>query len=343
MEKKSRILLYSVLLIAFIGLVVWVLSPRQNELANYLPLPNEKAYTVQVNQWLVEKKQAHERAQANKTPEKQAREAGLMSRIISSAEASIKDIYFYGKIVDQYGEPVPGVLVKYKAISVYLAAGTGFGETTTDAEGRFNTQGAEGAGLSIREFIKGGYQFPGILDFDNYQRFEDSVLWKNFTKDKPYVFKAWKVDRYAKVNVGDEIFLFDLGVLYSMDFTASSVKRVKKKGDLDLDVQVLINRDDSGWNVTLSVPNGGLIETDDAYLNIAPESGYQKKITYSGAKEKNNEIDKKYYLHSRGKLYGSLVVSIKPYYRNSSAINFQYVMNLENGRDLAVKQKLTPY
>ena len=338
MDKYKRRFLYSVLLIVCVGISFWVTNTyRDNETVD-LPLPDEKAYTKKVNQWILEKKLAHEIAKKNKTAEKKAREEEFVSRIISSAKGSIKDIHFYGKIIDQYGEPVPGVLVKYKAISRYLAVGTGFGETTSDGEGRFNTKGAEGAGLSIREFIKEGYQFPGILEFDNFQLFEDSVLWKDFTKDKPYVVKAWKVDRYAKLNVGDEIFLFDLGTLYSMDFTAPSVKQVKRKGEHNLDLHVLIDRDDLAWNVTLSVPNGGLIETDETYMNIAPENGYQKTITYSGAKEKNNELDKKYYLRSRGNMYGSLVVSIIPYYRYSSAIDVQYVMNLENGRNLVVKK-----
>ena len=327
------------MLVVLAGLIWGLLTSYPRDVANDLPLPNEKAYTNKVNQWLIEKRQAYDIELKTKTPEKHAREEVFWTRLISTAEAAVKDILFYGKIVDQHGDPVPGVVVKYKAQSQYLAAGTGFGETMTDGDGCFNTKGAEGVGLSIREFIKPGYQFTGIEEFDNFQRFENSVLWRDFTKEKPFVFKAWKVNQYPSVNVGETTFGFDLGVFYSMDFTAASVNRVKQRGVLDLDLQVIIDHDESGWKVKLLVPNGGLIETEDYFLNLAPEDGYQKEVTLRGAKEKYVEISKKYYIHSRGRVYGSLQTNIRPYHKNTSAIRFHYVMNLENGRDLVVARQ----
>jgi len=341
MRKKNKIIASSVLITVLVVVSVHFLlldSPQKGVNVN-LPLQNEVSYTQKVNQWLAEKQEAHVIAESTKTPGKQAKEEAFLLRLISKAEAAVKDIYLYGKIIDQYGNPVSGVVVKYKAQSQYLAAGTGFGETTTDEEGRFNTRGSEGVGLSIRKFIKPGYQFSGIQDFDNFQRFEHSVLWKDFTKDKPYIFKAWKVDRYPEVNTGGTTFGFDLGELYSMDFTASSVKRVKHKEKLDLDLQVLFDRDDTGWRVKLLVPDGGLIETDDLFMNLAPEEGYRQEVSYSGPKEKYVSVKKKYYIHSRSKFYGRLSADIRPYHRDKemSAIRFHYVMNLENGRELTVK------
>lgn len=197
MNEHKQNILFSMLLIAFMGTYYWVLSPCQEANAdNHLPLPNEKEYTEKVNQWLLENKQAHDIANKNKTPEKKAREEAFGLRLLSGTQGAIKNISFYGKIVDQYGSPVVGVKIKYKAISRYLATGTGFGHTTTNNEGCFNTDGAKGAGLSIRAFTNPGYQFSGVQNFDSFQRFEDSVLWKDLTKDKPYVFKAWKIGHY---------------------------------------------------------------------------------------------------------------------------------------------------
>lgn len=345
MQKKNKIIASSLLIVALalVSVVVvnfFLLEPPQNEVVVILPLPNETSYTQEVNQWLAEKQVAHVVAESTKTPDKEVKKEAFLLRLISKAEAAVKDIYFYGKIVDQYGNPVPGVVVKYKAQSQYLAAGTGFGKTTTDEDGRFNTRGAEGVGLSIRKFIKPGYQFSGIQDFDNFQRFEHSILWRDFTIDSPYVFKAWKVDRYPEVNTGGTTFGFDLGELYSMDFTAPYVTNVKHKKKLDLDLQVRFDRDDAGWRVKLLVPDGGLIETDDLFMNLAPEEGYRQEINYSGPKEKYISIKKKYYIHSRGKFYGYLSADIRPYHRNKamSAIRFRYVMNLENGRELTVRE-----
>lgn len=306
-----------------------------------LPLKNQEEYVKSVNEWLVEQHKLREKAKEKmQTPEYKKKEKEFYQRIIDSEHLRTRVINFYGKVVDQDGQAVPGVKVNFLADSTFLASGTGPGETFTDRQGEFRISDVRGAGLSIKSFSKLHYQFPEQIYFDNDKRFEDSVLWKDFTKENPYIFKAWKVERYPKVNtnVNGTTFSFNLNTIYSMDFTKSSPKKVKHKGSLDLDLQVIINHNNSSWEAKLLVPNGGLIETNDSYLNLAPETGYVKELSYSGVDKKKDWVKKKYYIYSRGKYYGSLIAEIRPLYRDISAIRFYYTINLEGGRNLVVKQ-----
>ncbi|MCP3928711.1 MAG: hypothetical protein GY705_06375, partial [Bacteroidetes bacterium] len=160
---------------------------------------------------------------------------------------------------------------------------------------------------------KSGYQFKSIRQIlYNYMRFEDSVLWSDYTKDNPFVFKAWKVAKsgYANVSETSGNYGFKSGTTYSLDLKKSNKYHVKKKGALDLDLQVLFNRNESAWDLLLKVPDGGLIEidrgTENHYMNLAPEQGYQKSLSYTGTAE-DYVIEKDFFIHSRGRLYGRLV------------------------------------
>ena len=55
MDKKKQIALFSVMLVVLAGLIWGLLTSYPRDVANDLPLPNEKAYTNKVNQWLIEK------------------------------------------------------------------------------------------------------------------------------------------------------------------------------------------------------------------------------------------------------------------------------------------------
>lgn len=264
----------------------------------------------------------------------------LITLILNKAEAAVEDINFYGKVVDQYGEPVSGVKVKFKARSQFLSAGTGYGEVTTDDEGLFNTRGVEGVGLSINELIKFGYQFEGRYRFDNFEKFERSVLWENYTKDNPYIFKLWKIESYPNVIKEKRI-----GFGFTPDGRASTIdissgqKALLKKGIKQGDFTVSFLQDGDDWFFRLEMLNGGLKETNDLYLNLAPESGYNQFVEYKFPENHTLTSTKKYYIKLQcGDYYGQMILQYKPDYQDKSAIFFSYVINADGGRSLVVKE-----
>lgn len=251
---------------------------------------------------------------------------------------SISDINFYAKIIDQYGEPVTGVIVEYKATSEFLAVGTGFGETVSDNDGYFNTVGSKGTGLSIRKFIKPGYQFTGIQNFDNYLRFENSILWENYTKEKPYIFNAWKIEnKPSVVESKNKLFLFTPdGRSSTFDLFAKGINHFKK-GVRDGDFTVSFTKSNDKWHVILKMLNGGLQENNGEFSNLAPETGYVSLLKYNFPENNSDTAEKKYYIKLRnGKYYGQMTIEYRAYnYRDGkAALTISYIVNLDHGREL---------
>lgn len=315
-------------------------SVEDKDTITKLPLPNEAEFTESFNQEINRANESHKKyLEYVKTPEGKKKSDRYWNKMLAIAKGRSKDIEFYGLLIDQNGDPAEGAIVDYSASSGYLTEGSGRGKVTTDKNGRFIIRDVVGTALVIYEIDSPAYKAKlEQMDFDNYPRFEDSVLWSKYTEDNPYVFKVWKVAKsgYPKTSYAKAVFGFKPGKVYSMDFSTSNKKKVKKKGALDLDMQVLFSRDDSNWSLSLVVPDGGLIESMDLYMNMAPESGYISTVNLTGVSD-DRAIIKKYYIYSRGKLYGRLDFEIIPYYRKKSAIVTTYVMNLEGGRNLEVK------
>jgi hypothetical protein len=246
-------------------------------------------------------------------------------------------------VIDQYGNPVPNMQVEYSGHSGYLSEGTGVARTRTNAQGVFTLTDAKGVSFSIKKMNRPGYdvnsKYVRVI-FDNYKRFEDSVLWQDYTEDNPYIFKVWKIERYPKVKKYSKLVGFKPnGKIYTLDFlSAGSI--VKKEETQDGDLHVIFNRTEDEWDVEITAINGGLLVTDDVYRNLAPETGYVNNFKYSGTKEGLREVSKNMYFTSRnGEVYGTLSMDIIPYYRKNSVIDLSYVINLEKGRNLTVKQQ----
>ena len=103
-----------------------------------------------------------------------------------------------------------------------------------------------------------------------------------------------------------------------------------------------VNSEFEKWIVDLKSDsvNGGFIETDDIFMYLAPEDGYQKKITIVLDKNDNTwttSLEKKFYLKSRnGNVYSSLIckfishpsgeglVSISTFINPNCSTNLEY-------------------
>jgi len=347
-KKKSSVLFVVFLVIVGVFLFyLLVIMDEADELvplaenSQSLPIPNIEEYVEEFNEGLNQSQKMRKERDKNKTPEMIAAEISYSEKLVNSSMAAIQDIIFYGKVIDQFGDPVSGAKITYVGQGVEYARGSGTQYTKTDDQGMFFTNDMQGVAFVVEKIEKDGYQFSLRERFlNNYGHARDGQFWEDYsTQDKPFVFNAWKVAgaRYPNVSRARGNYGFKPGKTYSMDFSSSNKKKVKKEGKLNLDLQVLFNHTEEGWSLSLYVPNGGLIETDGLYMNEAPVSGYQRKFEFSGTGKKEIFVEKKYYIHSRGRLYGRLKVRIRPYTNRGSGITVEHVMNLDGGRNLEVK------
>lgn len=341
---KNKIILVLIIFSVVLS-VLFLVQRRASEELDQKPLPNEKEYTAGVNQWLEEKKKRKEELKNNKAQALEARSKIHWEKVKQISDSMVEEIRFYGKVVDQYGSPVNGALVEYEAGSAYLAEGTGVSRSHTGSDGIFVTTDAKGKSLSIRSISKPGYEFKfdetKERNFENYKRFDDSVLWEDYTEKSPYIFRLWKVEGYQKTKVGSErLFLFvPDGSDYTFDFSAPK-KGIFKKGDHDGDLKVVFNRTEESWDLVITAYEGGLQEAEGVYLNLAPEESYQEIIEYNFLRSESEKLNRMYFIKIRnGEMYGKVRMRIDAYRRDKAAVYLSYVLNLEKGRNLAVKNK----
>jgi hypothetical protein len=102
------------------------------------------------------------------------------------------------------------------------------------------------------------------------------------------------------------------------------------------------------WSVTISPVNGGGIqETDDLYMNMAPKTGYLPSLTIDRRIGSSSYLpallNKRYFFTSNdGQDYGSLYVHYEPFARediDGCIIRFSWKLNTTGSRSLEIKKK----
>jgi hypothetical protein len=285
-------------------------------------------------------------------------------------KAGMLPINFYGQILDQYGEPVANPTITFETGGALLASGKGIGRVVGDEQGRFEIH-SEGGSLEL-----GGVQAPGIqfsyptpkhltntmlgarhptMRFVGGQKTKGGKepLWGDTSPEHPYVFTAWRVEKYEKVLIGDlNSYQLPDGRIYTFKLDKNNYQERREEGITDGHLRVSCTRgavksylDHRGdWQVTITPVDGGIQATDDLYLNLAPESGYQPSLTIVGSPEYKYGLGNQRYFFTakNGQVYGSLYLHIHPYAKQGEKCRIdiaQYKINLNTSRNLAVKPR----
>lgn len=189
------------------------------------------------------------------------------------------ELNFYGKVVDENNQPVPGARVNLDWNTdwdpIKAPQGTAFAETSSDGNGMFSLLGQHGKILGVKVGKAGYYSVEaakGILAFE-YANPSDQNYYEP-DSNAPVVFHLRKKGEGAKL----------------VNKTVKLSLSGKAEGGLDLmsgqitstgSLQIQSNKPEFKsargrypWSVTLSMPSGGLIETNEQLPFTAPESGY---------------------------------------------------------------------
>jgi hypothetical protein len=283
------------------------------------------------------------------------------AKVIKLQEAELRPINFVGRVIDQNGDPVVNAKAAVVISGNYFASGdAGNGMVATNSDGYFVINNLKGVSLGIYDFEKYGYQIntktkiggpPGEEEaanphFYDFKEHSNALLWSDYTHEHPYVIKAWKVSKYSEVNTlknGDhKIYKFiPNGKDHVINLLSPSESGLD--GTTGSHLITSVKAIDTEWNFRVAAVNGGVQEALDSYTNVAPEEGYKDHIEYSfktvNKNSVQNELEKTYYFKS-GKTYGVVTLLVRPYHRDEASIRTDhYVINLEGGRELAVKPK----
>ena len=264
--------------------------------------------------------------------------------------SGIEEIDFYGKTIDQNGNPIAGAKIGYEAVGKFYAAGSGRGYVISDGSGNFQIS-ARGSSLKIwsikhpdamfvRMNVPGAYHgsndmYPlgnSFFSFDQSDNYS-SYLWTDTSPQKPFLFDMWMIDKEEAASNAINISWAAGTIRIAHDGSPYTVKleiekrslkyRLGEGGDGDFIVKcerrtMQEHTDRSDWSVTIEPISGGIQVASDRYLNYAPEAGYLPSLTYSqklGDEFFWEEVPgQRYYFYAHNeKTYGALLVYYRPF------------------------------
>jgi len=227
----------------------------------------------------------------------------------------------YGKVIDQFGNPVVGATVDGNVL-LNVGADTSRYEThttITDTNGKFEFTALRGVNLGI-SIKKNGYEtnnkgFQGAQGKLTPTNRDTYVMWK-LQGAEPMVHS--KIHDYIPVD-GTEIH-YDL----------LTGKRVKDGGNLVVTLSRnpvdIVRGKPFDWQLSLVVDNGGFVEIHDPYPYLAPTEKYLPTLTISKTAADKNwdaKYDGSYYVKANGgQIYARITIN--------SMVDFQPAPTLLN-------------
>jgi hypothetical protein len=223
-------------------------------------------------------------------------------------------VSFWGMVVDQNNEPLPGVRVKLslKHTREVLPGGTqdvfDYFDTVTDAGGLFSLTGKKGALLSVEKMEKEGYEAGNVSGrpfwyapaLENMRYLPDA--------QKPEVFRMWKLagaETLLSKNIGTRI-PYDGTPVY---FDLLKAQETARGGDIKVTLSrtplnIKRGREKYDWTATIEAVEGGVIASTDEFMYLAPEAGYETKLVVSMSADDPAWSPQKsvsFYLKTKGK------------------------------------------
>lgn len=266
------------------------------------------------------------------------------------AQAYNVNINYWGQILDQDNQPLPGVTIRFRCMRAVYLGGMDVTDqivkesVVSDNRGSFALIGAKGGMLTVESLELTGYEARGT-----------PISYKYFGSDgflpdiaKPIVFKMWKKRGGEALVVGEKFFgIVPDGRVYTIDLISGQ----KMEGNAPIgDLKVKITRppkvgprEKFDWSAEIEGFRGGLLEViDDDFMYLAPESGYtlSYSLTMSASDPTwKREVQKRFFFTTRGgKCFGQMTAEVIPDYNDKSVFSIKYSINPASSRNLEYDQ-----
>jgi hypothetical protein len=262
---------------------------------------------------------------------------------------------FYGKVVDQHGQPVPeanvtGQIVlagEYKTEDrkMFHMQTNDIYKAKTDAEGLFQLTGLRGGLINVAVEKQG---CEPVRHDGSWRDLRGSTT----TPDNRTILKMWKL-KGPEPMIHKEIFSRKIqpdGRVFTVDFVKNEITEgTNAMGDMLVQIQrppQVKPREQYDWSFVMTAIDGGFIEvTNNDFLNEAPESGYQPQYqmnryatnVYNFSTHSLYRTDRTFFLKSRGgQVYGHFyIMDLYPDYKdNLAALRIDFYVNPAGSRNL---------
>ncbi len=255
-------------------------------------------------------------------------------RVHTIKKSANRQIDFYGKVVDQHGEPVEGVKLEIKILSYqssfvdYLRTGREQLENKftmmTGADGSFVVEGRKGTSFAIERMTKEGYVRPdrGVkynFVYSNLSSGEKSSMYHSADRSRPVIYEMWKKGKTEPlIRQGVEFFIDPVNGITELYYPFILNGKPSPKPMPGWDLKVTGKNEpspdkrrqqDSYWEVTLTAGDGcGIVLADSPHANLAPESGYLKSLTIKSTDQRtpwDRPVRHAYFRCDDGKKYAA--------------------------------------
>lgn len=205
------------------------------------------------------------------------------SKIQKIVEVFSVPISFWGKVIDQNGNPVPKAAIHFSFADKYFKEGTKR-SALADDQGFFAIEDGKGAGVYVSVYKDGYY---GTSQSSGSFGYGAPVGLPRPTRDNPAIFVLHKMGEA-------EPMIKSMGtVRVPRDGTPVAITLRKERpvlvgreqGDLVIEVWTDdANKDDRrryDWRCRVTVPSGGLVERTDQLDFFAPAEGYSSEFEHT--------------------------------------------------------------
>lgn len=224
-------------------------------------------------------------------------------------------ITFYGKVVDQYGNPVPHASVSYGLLDKFNESGS-VGKSSADGSGHFTISDVRGAVISVSVYKNGYYQIEDLSKGSfSYGYGPDSTTQPPPTKNDPAAFVLHRMGETEPLIVIEKrsFRIPKNGTPVMVDLATGNVSETGQ-----LKIEAWTSDPISGghrfydWRCRVSVPGGGLTERNEQFEFEAPSEGYREydEIVMMGNEpEWEKRFEKDYFLRLPDNTYARIKFS----------------------------------
>lgn len=253
-------------------------------------------------------------------------------------------VAFYGKVIDQDGNPIAGAKVKGEVLHVKVMAPAPFGaadeiipiDENSDSGGQFQIQNVSGRSFDLDSIQKDGYE----AEPDNCPHVFGAA---SGAFDNPVIFKMWSTNVHEQLITGSDKFpIVPDGRPYYIDLMKGEISQAQS-GDLRVWIK-FPQQTEFGqyydWSCEIDVLGGGLQSSDSYSMFAAPADGYvptfslQQKIRDG---QRGSIGDKKFYITlDNGKIFGRIQIDLIAPFNTGipGIIRLSYAINPSGSRIL---------
>jgi len=274
MNRKHAIVV-GLLLLSLVLLIFWITSKTS------APKPEAQSENPQSAQENPASSTSSVASQVTTPRTKEELEAVQLEKrrkLVESIEKALStSITFYGKVVDENGEPVPDAHVEYGLVDKFNASGS-TGKAEADSKGLIFISGVRGAVISVSVYKEGYYAIQNVSNQAFAFGIGSDVNSKQPpTKDNPAVFVLQKKGQAEPlIQVSSRQFQIpSTGQPININLSSGTTSQP------GLLVKSQVGKAAEGrydWYYELAVAGGGLIERSGTFDFEAPQAGYQSSV-----------------------------------------------------------------